>query len=710
MKMTRIVVSLLFFFALFNITYSHPVDGEKIVLMQPDGTSVVGYIFGDEYYHRIETKEGYSIVKNEQTGYIEYALKEDGRLIPSGMVVGRVHTQRLEMLQIRKHLSGRAEKIAQLRITRPEIFHEKATRTATIDPEGRIQTLTGTKKVFLVCVDFPSEASPPTKWSSGTYSPNNYNQRIFSTNPNDVSMVNFFKAASFNQFWPEGYTYPSWVTLPQTATWYKDNSSWRQIVQDAMDQIKSQDPSFDFTQYANNGTMDIIVIWAGTRMEWADFFWPKMGGVRRTIHGVYVNYYNAVNERQNSGAENTGISVFCHEYGHMTGTPDLYDYSDFHNKPMGYYCVMGSSNYAYNFCGYIKYKVYGWVNPVDIVQSGSYSVDALALMTAKNPRLYKVNIEPPLEYLLIENRNHGAHPVYEYSTWRESGLLISHIDENYGPAVCQPSYPFYGVEAITPWLDPTITKLSTYQTYWNRMTFSADNGYTQIGPTYPDNTVPGAYLVLTSDDDTEHVILRNTRGHRVHVDININKISGIGNTMTFDVTKEHRTLTMGSTAGGTTSPAPGVHVFDKGRQIDVSAIEDQYHAFTGWTGDIYPFNPQLLTLPVTMDQNRSLTAHFSRISTPSGYSAQRVLNRSLSQGEYINVIKWSANPQNAGVNIAYYRVYKIDGGARELMQAVDSDVFEYWHRNVENSGTYTYHIVAVTSSSREGEPAVVTIN
>ena len=709
MKTARIAVLLFLIISLSHISAAHPVDGEKILLEQPDGTTVVAYIYGDEYYRRIETEDGYTIILNEDTGYLEYALKEAGRLVPSGLTVGRVRTRELERRHIRKHLSGRQERIAELRRARPEIFHDTATRTATRGSETRVQTLTGTKKVFMVCVDFQAESSPPTKWSSGAYSPNNFHNRMFSANPNDISMVNFYKAASFNQFWPNGYTYPTWVRLPRPATWYKTNGSWRQIVQDAMDQIKTQDPSFDFSQHANNGNMDIIVIWAGTRENWADFYWPKMGGVRRTIHGVYVNYYNAVNERYNNGYENTGISVFCHEYGHMTGCPDLYDYSDFHNKPMGYYCVMGTSNYAYNFCGYIKYKIYGWVVPVEIVQSGTYTIDALALVNASNPRLYKINIEPPKEYLLLENRNHAAHPIYEFSLWRHSGLLISHIDENYPAAVCQPGYPFYGVEAITPWLDPTITKLSTYQTYWNRMTFSADNGFTQIGPTYPDNYIPGAYLVLKSDDDTEHVIFRNTRGHRVHVDINIDNISGVGNTMTFDVTKEHRTLTLAATSGGTTNPAPGVHAYDKGYQINVSAVEDQYYAFSGWTGDIYPLNPMLITLPITMDKDLSLTAHFAKIYRVNNFSAQRVLNRSLSQGEYINVIKWTANPQNDPVNIAYYRIYKIDGGTRELMQAVPSDVFEYWHRNVDENQEYTYHIVALTSSGRESEPAVVTV-
>ena len=709
MKTTRFAVSLLFFFSIFNFSFSHPVDGEKIVLKQPDGKSIIAYIYGDEYYRRIETEEGYTIVLNEKTGYIEFAVKKEGRLIPSGLVVGRIRTQRLERFKIRKHLSERAERIAELRRTQPGIFHDTAARTAAIGPEGRIQALTGTKKVFLVCVDFQSESFPPTQWSTGTYSPNNFHNRIFSTDPNDVSMVNFFKAVSFNNFWPKGYTYPFWVTLPQTATWYKDNDIWWQIIEDAMDRIKVLDPTFDFTQYANNGTMDIIVIWAGRTEIWDDFFWPHQGSVERTKYGVNIKNYNAVNERQSGGGQNTDLSTFCHEYAHMTRAPDLYDYSDFHNRPVGYYCIMGSTSYANNFCGYIKYKVYGWVTPVEVLQSGSFTVDALALINANNPRLYKINIEPPKEYLLIENRNNGAHPVYEYSTSRHSGLLITHIDENYSPAACQPNYPFYGVEAIVPWLDPNITKLSTYKTYYHRMTFSADNGYTSIGPTYPDNTIPGAYLVLTDGDDTEHVIFRNTRGHRVHTDINIDNISGTGNTMTFDVTKGSHTLTISTTAGGTTKPAPGIHIFDPGHQIYVSAIENMYHGFTGWTGDIYPHDPLLLTLSITMDMDRTMTAHFSKIYKPANYTAQRVFNRSLSQGEYLNVIRWEANPQNSPMNIAYYRIYKIDGGARELMQRVDSDVFKYWHRNVNSSGTYIYEIVAVTSSHNEGEPARVTV-
>ena len=710
MKMTRFVVFLLFFFSILNFSFADPVDGEKILLKQPDGKSIIGYIYGDEYYHRIETEEGYTIVLNEKTGYIEFAVKKNGQLIPSGLVVGRIRTQKLERFKIQKHLSERAERIEELRRTQPEIFHDSPTRIAAIGSEGQIQALTGNKNVFIVCVEFQPESSPPTQWSTGTYSPYNFHNRIFSTDPNDFSMVNFFKTASFNSFWPKGYTYPYWITLPQTATWYKDNSSWRQIVEDAMDRIKVQDPSFDFIQYADNGTMDICVIWAGCRETWASFFWPKAGGLSLTKYGVSIPYYITCYERRSDGAEETNVDTLIHEYAHITGAPDLYDYSDFHLKTLGYYCIMASPSYLFGFCGYIKYKVYGWVTPVEIVESGSYTVDDLAFINANNPQLYKINIEPPGEYLLIEKRNSGAHPFEEQHIWRSSGLLITHIDENYPPASCQPHFPFYGVEAIVPWLDPTITKLGTYSTYYGRMTFSADNGYTKIGPAYPDNYIPGSYLVLTNGNDTEHVIFRNTRGHRIDADINIDNISNTENTMTFDVPKKRHTLKINTTIGGTTDPAPGIHAYDPGSQIDVTAIENMYYVFSGWTGDIYPFDPLKLTHSITMDKDRIITAHFAKIYKPAYYSAQKVLNRSLFLGEYINVIRWAVNPQNSPLNIAYYRIYKIDGEDKELIQEVASNVFECWHRKVNSSGTYVYEIVAVTSSNREGEPAQVTVH
>ena len=447
---------------LFSPLSGHPVWGEKIILTQPNGINIVGYIYGDEFHRRIETEEGYTIILNEETGTIEYALLENNKLVPSGMVAGVVRVSFLEQINFSKHLTDRKYRIDEIRKKSPERFHELKPRS---QEEIKIQALAGTKKVFVVCVDFQPETSPPTEWSTGEFSPSGFDTRLFSTGASDISMTNYYKSNSYNTFWPDGYSYPNWITLPQTASWYKDSGSWKQIIIDAMDAIRTINSSFDFTQYATNGDMDMILIWAGRSMAWSEFYWPHRSTAYVNRYGVRVKNYNAVNEKNSDGSENTAISVFCHEYGHMIGSPDLYDYSSFQLTPIGYYCVMGTSSHKTNFCGYLKWRVYEWVTPEEVFSSGTYSVDALGLGSVSNPRLYKIDIESPDEYLLLENRLNGADSNYENLSTRNSGLLITHIDENYPAAQGMPDYTFYGVEAIVPGLDPLITTLEDYANY-----------------------------------------------------------------------------------------------------------------------------------------------------------------------------------------------------------------------------------------------------
>lgn len=690
-------------FLSLSLLVAHPVYGEKIILTQPNGIKIVGYIYGDEYHHRIETEEGYTLILNEETGTIEYAKLENNKLVPSGMIAGIVPPVYLQIIDYPKHLSDRKFVIAEIRRKYPERLHELMPLKRSPEGDYKIQALEGTRQVFVVCVEFQSEESPPTEWYAGLYSPSGFDRRIFSDDPSDISMTNFYKSNSYNKFWPVGYTYPDWITLPKTASWYEENGRWSKIIEDAMDGIRNIDPTYDFTQYANNGDLDLILVWAGTRQTWGDFYWPHKSSPYLTRHGVRVKSYNAVNERGSSGLENTGISVFCHEYGHMTGCPDLYDYSEFQNKPMGYYCIMGASNTQIGFCGYLKWKNYGWVDAIQIVLSGTYYADALGLASASNPRLYKINIDSPKEYLLIENRNNGADPNYENYPYRRSGLLITHIDENYPPAVGLPSYTFYGVEAIAACLIPSITKLSEYALYRGNLVFSSDYGYARLGPSYPDNKPPGSYITLTSDDDTENVIYRNTQGHTKSTKIYIENISASSNTMNFILTSDYDLIISAGT-GGTTDPPPGIYTYEGVREVSVEAVPDTYYGFEGWSGDA---SGRTNPITITLDTYKSIMANFMKIHPPLSFAGRKVLNRSLLQEEYINVLSWYTNPPNE--YISKYRIYQVDGENRSLLVELSANTFEYWHRRVNKDKEYTYALCAVNDEGREGEPASVTV-
>lgn len=95
------------------------------------------------------------------------------------------------------------------------------------------------------------------------------------------------------------------------------------------------------------------------------------------------------------------------------------------------------------------------------------------------------------------------------------------------------------------------------------------------------------------------------------------------------------------------------------------------------------------------------------INSPLQFTGQMVLNRSLSQAEYINILSWQANPNN--VNIIKYRIYMVEGENKSLLAELDAQTFEYWHRKIEKDKQYIYALFAVNDEGREGNPACTTI-
>jgi len=670
---------------LFSPLFGHPVWGEKIILTQPNGIKIVGYIYGDEYHRRIETEEGYTIILNEEKGTIEYAVLENNKLVPSGMVVGVASTSYLGRINFPKHLTDRKYRIAEIRKKSPERFHDLLPDRLETQ-EVKMQALEGTKKVFVVCVQFQSETSPPTQWFSGTYSPSGFDSRLFSTVSTDISMTNYYKSNSYDKFYPDGYTYPDWITLPQTASWYKDSGSWRQIITDALDEIKNTDPSFDFTQYATDGDMDLILVWAGCTMSWGDFYWPHMSMAYINRYGVRVKFYNAVNEKNSDGSENTGISVFCHEYGHMTGCPDLYDYSAFQLKPVGRYCIMGTSNYSTNFCGYLKWRIYGWITPDEVFSNGTYSVDALGLASVSNPRLYKIDIEPPEEYLLLENRYNGADSNYENLSGRSSGLLITHIDENYPAAQGWPDHTFYGVEAIVPGLDPSITTLGEYANYYNQMVFSSGGGFTRLEPAYPDDQPAGAYLTLNTGDDTEHVIYRNTQGHASSSGIYISDISSSAQTMSFTATVPSTSPAISGSIMNTDGDGiVGVTLsFSAGGGQTTTDANGNYiqSVSSGWSGTVTPSYTGNIFEPSSMSYTNVTSSQIEQdYFSSSSFLKGRVTDNSSTGIEDVYVQVYS----DSGSYVTYELT---DSNGDYLVGGLNTGGYKIWFWPMIASGTY----------------------
>jgi uncharacterized delta-60 repeat protein len=75
------------------------------------------------------------------------------------------------------------------------------------------------------------------------------------------------------------------------------------------------------------------------------------------------------------------------------------------------------------------------------------------------------------------------------------------------------------------------------------------------------------------------------------------------------------TLTISAGAGGTTDPSPDNYTYDSGTRVSITAIPGDGCRFSGWTGDVLSGHENDNPLAVTMDSNKSVTAHFIRQHT-----------------------------------------------------------------------------------------------
>jgi len=168
------------------------------------------------------------------------------------------------------------------------------------------------------------------------------------------------------------------------------------------------------------------------------------------------------------------------------------------------------------------------------------------------------------------------------------------------------------------------------------------------------------------------------------------------------------TLRTSSDQGGTIDPAPGTHVYAAGTPVVVTAIPGVNYVFAGWTGDVPAGHASDNPLTVIMDSDVSLRATFRKaILAPIDVSGKKVLNRSLSQAEYLNVITFAANPANTLV--AGYRIYLLDGASRKEIASLDPGIFQFIDRGVKPTMEYEYAIVAFTASDLESDPVVIIV-
>lgn len=190
----------------------------------------------------------------------------------------------------------------------------------------------------------------------------------------------------------------------------------------------------------------------------------------------------------------------------------------------------------------------------------------------------------------------------------------------------------------------------------------------------------------------------NSNGHSTYSNLAESKI----------ITSQYfHILSIWAEVGGTTDPASKIYIYDHGTDVVITAKPDIYYRFSHWSGDV---SGAANLITITMNSNKSVAANFIRIHYPPlNFTGKKVLNRSLSQAEYINILNWQANPKNSDITISKYKIFQLHNGERSLVAELDSNTFKYWHRNVQKETAYRYEIVVINSDGREGYPARIVV-
>jgi M6 family metalloprotease-like protein len=537
----------------------------------------------------------------------------------------------------------------------------------------------GNNKTFVLLIDFADYPASQTAAS--------INGKIFGNGAGEYpleSLRNYYRRSSYNQLEIQGSTL-GWYRPAYTRAGVPQTDAGREnLIKEALTYFNGQ--GHDFSQYDNdnNGVIDyFLVIWTGPPGEWASFWWGYYTGwdSRFILDGKQfkgTTYSWQWESRPYPGTFSPYVTI--HETGHALGLPDLYDYDDTVGPKGG---VGGLDMMAGNWGDHNGFSkmLLDWLTPevcagasrtLTLRPTGSYPE---AVIFWRN-----YNIASPFtEFFMAQNR----YRVKNDTGLPADGLLLWHID-----ARLDAGGSFRYDNSYTAHKLVRLMEADGLEEIEQGHSANAGDYYVP-GKALGPGTVPNSKAYSGSQTN-----------------IYLDTITSSSSAMTCNISFAGRTLeiAVNNASLGTTNPAPGIYTYGDKAGVQIRAIPARYSTLFNWSGSATG-STELLSL--TMDSDKSITANFRYIYAPVA-TGRKVLNRTFSQAEYINILSWENAPANDGLDIAKYRIYTISGGIPSLLVELAGDQFEYSHRKA-GQGKLDYAVAAVLRNGRQGAPAIVTV-
>lgn len=332
--------------------------------------------------------------------------------------------------------------------------------------ETRATGATGTYRCVVILLQFRDNPADTINHTQA-----DYDSLFFSvgTRPGG-SFRDYYREVSRGQFDVDGIV-TRWYTADSTYDYYTNNQSGfgsypTNAAGMVADAIRQANPDVDFSQFDANGSSGvpdglvdaIFVVHAGPGAEETDRLDQIWSHKFNLPAGVPVDgkiAFTYTTEPEEWGTSNAYESagdlisrgVFCHEFGHVLGLPDIYDLTDSptSTEGVGEWDVMGTGVYNHlstepigtspaHFSAWSKIKL-GWVTPTWVLQD-SLAVTIPPVESSGQVFRLWTNGEDTGEYFLVENRQPVGSDAGLVRSSNESGdgsshgLIIWHVDDS----------------------------------------------------------------------------------------------------------------------------------------------------------------------------------------------------------------------------------------------------------------------------------------
>ncbi len=446
--MSKNILTLILVALLNIILLSAPLRFVPQTITQPDGTVIHCFASGDEFHNWLHDENGFTIIQDSKTGIYFYAQKDNDQLISSPYVVGKTDLSQTPLVPwiniSEQEYEKRREKFFKInnRIS-SQLIKSRGMEFSSSAPSAPRE---GTMNNLVIFIRFNNDAEFSNQTSY-------YNNMFNGNTKNDVSLLSYFREASYNKLTISSSFYPAasgnntisykdshprnyyqvYNAASNPAGYDPDITDYQNengkifrehtLLNNAIKTVASQIPSGLNIDADNDGIVDnICFVIKGTPDGWNDLLWPH----KWTLWSQQVILKEKLVYQYNFQLDSDlKAGVLCHENFHVLGAPDLYHYSYDNMTPVGPWDLMEIDyDIPQHMCSFMKYRYGGWINEIpEIKQSGTYTLNPL--ISSEN-NCFKIQSPNSFtEYFVVDYRKKQG--IFENSIPGE-GLVVYRIN------------------------------------------------------------------------------------------------------------------------------------------------------------------------------------------------------------------------------------------------------------------------------------------